>query len=286
MAKEQTASEMGVSAQAEALAQVEPARSQARPSVLSVRRRALLVRAASLVVVLASWEIYGRSVNPILFTYPTAILHAFVQLLVTGELVGYTAQSLQVFVYGVVLATVVGIPLAVAMARWRSIEWALDTYVNALYSTPIVALVPLLVLWFGFDVTAKTVVVFLFAVFPVLINTYQGVKSVDPGLMEVAHSFCSGEAELWRDLIIPSALPFIVAGMRLAIGRGLVGMIIAEFYTSISGMGYMIVRYANAFETDKLFVPIIVLMVLGVVLTESLKWVESRLAPWSKRAAE
>ena len=103
-------------------------------------------------------------------------------------------------------------------------------------------------------------------VFPILINTYQGVKDVDRNLQEVARSFCSSEAQLWRHLIIPSALPFIVVGIRLAIGRGLVGMIVAEFYTSITGLGYMIVRYANAFETDKLFVPIVVVMVLGVGL--------------------
>jgi NitT/TauT family transport system permease protein len=117
-------------------------------------------------------------------------------------------------------------------------------------------------------------------VFPILINTYQGVKDVDRNLQEVARSFCSSEAQLWRHLIIPSALPFIVVGVRLAIGRGLVGMIVAEFYTSVTGLGYMIVRYANAFETDKLFVPIVVVMILGVGLMSLAKWIEGRIAPW------
>ena len=168
-------------------------------------------------------------------------------------------------------------PIAVGPAV---VEWAADMYVSALYSMPMVAMVPLIVLWFGFRVPAKVIIVFLFMVFPILLNTYQGVKDVDRNLQEVARSFCSSERQLWRHLIIPSAIPFIVVGIRLAIGRGLVGMIVAEFYTSVTGLGYMIVRYANAFETDKLFVPIVVVMVLGVGLMWLAKSVEGRIAPW------
>jgi len=246
----------------------------------------LLIRLGSLAVVLVGWEIYGRSVNPVLFTYPSAVLQALVELSLNGELWQYLQQSLVVLVYGLGSAAVVGIPLAVAMARYRWLDYAIDTYVSALYSMPMVAVVPLLVLWFGFDVKAKAVVVFLFCLFPILINTYQGVKSVDPRLLEVARSFRSSEAQLWGDLIIPSALPFIVAGLRLAIGRGLVGLVIAEFYTSIAGLGYMIVKYANSFQTDKLFVPIVVLMALGVVLMEALKQLQARMAPWLRQTDE
>jgi sulfonate transport system permease protein len=255
------------------------------------RRRRLdfapaLIRLGSLLVVLTIWEIYGRSVNPVLFTYPTAVLQAFVELSASGELWQYLPQSLLVLLFGFVSAVVVGIPLGVAMARYKWLDYAIDTYINALYSMPMVAIVPLLVLWFGFDVKAKSVVVFLFCLFPILISTYQGVKSVDPRLLEVARSFRSSEAQLWRDLIIPSALPFIVAGLRLAIGRGLVGLVIAEFYTSIAGLGYMIVKYANSFQTDKLFVPIVVLMVLGVAMMEALKQLQARMAPWLRQMDE
>jgi len=245
-----------------------------------------LIRLGSLVVVLVVWEIYGRSVNPVLFTYPTAVFQAFVELTTSGELWQYLQQSILVLLFGFASAVLVGIPLGVAMARYKWLDYAIDTYINALYSMPMVAIVPLLVLWFGFDLKAKTVVVFLFCLFPVLISTYQGVKSVDPRLLEVARSFRSGEAQLWSDLIIPSALPFIIAGLRLAIGRGLVGLVIAEFYTSIAGLGYMIVKYANSFQTDKLFVPIVVLMVLGVVLMEALKQLQGRMAPWLRQIDE
>jgi len=238
------------------------------------------VRMISLAGVLSLWEFYGRRVNPILFTYPSAVARAFVELVASGELWSYMQQSLLVLTYASFFAVIVGVVLGVAMGRFTIFEWAADIYINALYSMPMVAVVPLIVLWFGFKIPAKVIIVFAFMVFPVLLNTFEGVKNVDRNLQEVARSFCSSEAQLWRHLIIPSAIPFIVAGVRLAIGRGLVGMIVAEFYTSVTGLGYMIVRYANALETDKLFVPIVVVMLLGVGLMSLAKWIEGRIAPW------
>jgi NitT/TauT family transport system permease protein len=240
-----------------------------------------LFRYGFLALILIVWQIVGPHISPIFFTYPTKIAAAFYELTVSGDLPHYLLQSLEVMLYGLLTAIVIGIPLAVLMARVRWLDWALDLPVNALYATPLVALVPLLVLWFGIYLKAKIIVVFLFAVFPILINTYQGVRNCDQNMLEVAHSFRSNEWQMWQDVLLPYALPFIAAGVRLAIGRGLVGMVIAEFYTTISGLGYMITRYANNFEMDKTFVPVIVLMVLGVSFTAALKWLERRIAPWS-----
>jgi len=232
-------------------------------------------------LLLIVWELVGPTINPIFFTYPSQIAKAFYELAVNGELVYYGLQSLEVLVYGLSVAVVVGIPLGVAMARFRRLDWAIDLPINAFYATPLVALVPILVLWFGIYLKAKVIVVFLFAIFPIIINTYQGVRECDRNMLEVARSFRSTEWAMWRDVLLPFALPFIAAGVRLAIGRGLVGMIIAEFYTTITGLGFMITKYANVFEMDKTFVPVIVLMVLGVSLTSLLKWVGRRIAPWS-----
>lgn len=240
-----------------------------------------LFRYGFVALILIVWEIVGPFINPIFFSYPSKIAVAFVELTVSGDLPYYLAQSLEVMFYGLFFAVIVGIPLAVAMARVRWLDWALDLPINALYSTPMVALVPLLVLWFGIHLQAKIIVVFLFAVFPVLINTYQGVRECDKNMLEVARSFRSNEWRTWRDVLLPFALPYIAAGIRLAIGRGLVGMVIAEFYTTISGLGFMITRYANVFDMDKTFVPVIVLMFLGVSLTSGLKYLERRMAPWS-----
>jgi ABC-type nitrate/sulfonate/bicarbonate transport system permease component len=237
------------------------------------------------ILLLTVWEILGPLVNPILFSYPSKIAVAFYELTVSGELPYYAAESLEILFCGLFFAIIVGVPLAVLMARLKPVDWALEWPINALYSTPTVALVPLLVLWFGIYMQAKIVVVFLFAVFPILINTYQGVRECDKNMLEVARSFRSPEWKMWQDVLLPFALPYIAAGIRLAIGRGLVGMVIAEFYTTISGLGYMISRYANVFETDKTFVPVILLMFLGITLTTLLKSIERRIAPWSRADA-
>jgi sulfonate transport system permease protein len=256
-----------------------------RPAAAVVRtpwwEQPALFRYGFVALILIVWEIVGPFISPIFFTYPTKIAVAFYDLILNGELPYYLGQSLEVMIYGLSIAVIVGIPLAVAMARVRWLDWALDLPINALYATPLVAVVPLLVLWFGIYLKAKIIVVFLFAVFPVLINTYQGVRECDKNMIEVARSYRSSEWRMWQDVLLPFAVPYIIAGIRLAIGRGLIGMIIAEFYTTISGLGFMITRYANVFEMDKVFVPVIVLMVLGVSLTTMLKWFGRRIAPWS-----
>ncbi|HEY6831325.1 MAG TPA: ABC transporter permease [Pseudolabrys sp.] len=260
------------------LAGAAPARAAARTPWWQHRA---VFRYGFVALILVVWEIVGPFINPIFFSYPSRIAIAFYELSASGDLPYYLGQSLEVMFYGLISAVIVGIPLAVAMARVRWLDWALDLPINALYATPMVALVPLLVLWFGIYLKAKIIVVFLFAVFPILINTYQGVRECDKNMIEVARSFRSSEWRMWQDVLLPFALPYIAAGIRLAIGRGLVGMVIAEFYTTISGLGFMITRYANVFEMDKTFVPVVVLMVMGVSLTTGLKWVERRLAPWS-----
>ena len=259
----------------------------AQPSAAAVVKkspwweRPALFRYGFVALILIIWQIVGPSISPIFFTYPTKIAVAFYSLTISGELPYFLGQSLEVMVYGLSIAIIVGIPLGIAMARFQRLDWALDLPINALYATPLVAVVPLLVLWFGIYLKAKIIVVFLFAVFPVLINTYQGVRECDKNMLEVARSFRSSESSMWRDVLLPFAVPYIIAGIRLAIGRGLIGMIIAEFYTTITGLGFMITRYANMFEMDKTFVPVIVLMILGVSLTTLLKWAGRRIAPWS-----
>src|SRR5690242_5539866 len=243
--------------------------------------RAGVYRYGFVVLILIVWQLVGPFISPIFFTYPSKTAVAFYETTMSGELPYFLGQSLEVMFYGLIIAIAVGIPLGVAMARLRWLDWALDLPINALYATPLVAVVPLLVLWFGIYLKAKIIVVFLFAIFPLLINTYQGVRECDKNMLEVARSFRSGEWNTWRDVLLPFAMPYIIAGLRLAIGRGLIGMIIAEFYTTISGLGFMITTYANNFEMDKTFVPVIVLMFLGVSLTSFLKWFGRRVAPWS-----
>ena len=244
------------------------------------RRWAL--RIASVAAILIAWQLYGGSISPVLLSDPSSVAVAFVDMIRDGSLGHALASSLAVLGLGFLFGAVAGVLIGLAAGRSDTVSALIDLPVSALYAVPAVTLVPLIVLWFGFGVTAKTVVVFLFVIFPVLINTTRGVREVDPELLEVARSFCSSERRMWFDLILPSALPFIVTGLRLAIGRALIGVIIAEFYTSLSGLGDLITTYASNFQTARMFVPIVVIALLGVVFTALLELAERKLVPWRR----
>jgi len=254
-------------------------RSRRRP--MSPARRWAL-RIASVAAILIAWQLYGGSINPILLSDPSSVAVAFADMVRDGSLGHALASSLAVLGLGFLFGAVAGVLIGLAAGRSDTVSALIDLPVSALYAVPAVTLVPLIVLWFGFGVTAKTVVVFLFVIFPVLINTTRGVREVDPELLEVARSFCSSERRMWFDLILPSALPFIVTGLRLAIGRALIGVIIAEYYTSLSGLGDLITTNASNFQTARMFVPIVVIALLGVVFTALLELAERRLVPWRR----
>ena len=248
------------------------------------RRRQLVeiaIRIGSLAAVLSIWEIFGARVDPVLFTTPSKVAVAAVGMIASGELWNYLWPSLVVLLFGLSSAAVIGIAVGLLLARFWVLDVALGVYITFLYSTPSVALVPLIVLWAGFETTAKVIILFLFAFFPMAINTYQGVKNVDPRLIEVGRAFRCSERQLWLNIVLPGALPFIVTGLRLAVGRGLIGMVLADLYTAISGIGYLIVRTASTYQVDKMFVPIVTLGILGVTLTALLRVLEVKVAPWT-----
>ena len=249
------------------------------------RRRASLqnlgIRAVSLAIFLTLWQIAGASVDPVLFTTPAKVAVAAVDMVWSGELWSALWPSLLVLLMGLTLAIAFGTLLGLMLARFRILDVGLTVYITFLYSIPSVALVPLIVLWAGYETTAKVIILFLFAFFPMVINTYQGVKAVDPKLLEVGHAFRCSERQLWANIVLPASLPFIVTGIRLAVGRGMIGMVLADLYTAISGIGYLIVRTASTFQVDKMFVPIVTLGLLGVTLTALLRVVEKKVAPWT-----
>jgi NitT/TauT family transport system permease protein len=244
------------------------------------------IRVVSLIIALSLWQIAGLSVDPVLFTTPAKVAVAAVNMVLSGELWTSLWPSLLVLLMGLTLAIIFGTLLGLALARFHVLDVGLTVYITFLYSIPSVALVPLIVLWAGYETTAKVIILFLFAFFPMVINTYQGVKAVDPKLLEVGRAFRCSERQLWGNIVLPAALPFIVTGIRLALGRGMIGMVLADLYTAISGIGYLIVRTASTFQVDKMFVPIVTLGLLGVTLTALLRFVEQRVAPWTAAGRE
>ena len=244
-----------------------------------------LVTVASIIVILIFWEIFGRDINPIFGSYPSAIFEAFLTLLRNGKLAVALGQSIQPFLLGYGLAIVIGVPLGLIIGRFWVAEAALGILVTGGYAMPLVALVPLLVLWFGLGFAVKAAVVFLMSVFPICINTWLGVKSVPKTLIDVGKSLVAPDSVILRRIVLPATLPYIMAGIKLAVGRAVVGMVIAEFFTSISGLGAIIINSANNFDTATMFVPIIVLMVLAVGLNALLGWFERFVAPWQDEIA-
>jgi NitT/TauT family transport system permease protein len=258
--------------QTAAAPQSEPAEKRYLPS--------WVITLASVCCALALWEIFGRNINPIFGSYPSAIAVAFWHLLRSGQLGEALYQSLRPFALGYGLAIVIGVPLGLVVGRFRVVEAALGIYITAGYAMPMVALVPLLILWLGIGFAVKVAVVFLMALFPICINTWLGVTAVPKTLIEVGKSFVASDFVILRRIVLPATLPYIMAGIRLAVGRAVVGMVIAEFFTTISGLGAVIINSANNYDTATMFVPIIVLIVLAIGLNGFIGFIERLVAPW------
>jgi ABC-type nitrate/sulfonate/bicarbonate transport system permease component len=243
------------------------------------------ITTASVSGLLLLWEIFGRDINPVFGSYPSAIAVAFWELLRSGQLWTALFQSLQPFFAGYLLAIVIGIPVGLVVGRFRTAEAALGIYITAGYAMPLVALVPLLILWLGLGFKVKVAVVFLMALFPICINTWLGVVAVPKTLIEVGKSFVASDFVILRRIVLPATLPYIMAGVRLAVGRAVVAMVIAEFFTTISGLGAVIINSANNFDTATMFVPIIILMMMAIGLNSLIGYVERKVAPWQAEIA-
>ena len=247
-------------------------------------QRPYLVKSLSVAVFLLLWQIAGARVNPLFLATPSAICAAAIELLRSGELLTATESSLTSFSIGMTIAIVIGVGIGMLMGQFRLVEYALEPFVDALNAIPRVALIPLIILWFDLNLQGKVVIIASIAIVPVIINTFAGVKDVRGSLIEIGQAYCASRAQIFFKIIVPAALPFIMSGVRTAIGFGLTGMVVAEFFTSINGLGGLIVLFGNRFATAKLFVPVIVVGAMGITLSQLVLHVERRLAPW--RASE
>ena len=244
-----------------------------------------LVSFSSVVVFLLVWELFGRGINPIFASYPSAIVVEGIAMVKAGGLGAAFLQSMQPLVVGFAMSALIGVPVGLVLGRSALAEAAFGIYITAGYATPLVALVPLYVLWFGLGFAVKVAIIFTLGMFPVIINTWQGVKNVPRTMVEVGIAFVASRRMILRTIIVPATLPYIMTGLRLCIGRCIIAMVVAEFFTSISGLGGVILQAGDSFDTAQLFVPVIILMVLGVVLTWLIGWLEHKVAPWQQEIA-
>ena len=236
----------------------------------------------SILAVIVLWEVAARTVvkNPLFFAPLSAVGVRSVELWQAQELQAHMWTSFIEFALGFVLASVVGIAAGVVMATSAALRDFMDPWVSMLYSTPIIALGPLFILWFGIGMSSKVAVIFLVVVFPVLLNAFVGLSTTDLGLIEAARSFGATTAQVFSKVRFPAALPFIVTGLRLGVARGLVGVVVAELFGAKAGLGYLILISAQTFDTAALFVGVLILAFTGVLAVEILKWIERQLAPW------
>lgn len=258
----------------------EPAIEEIGPPPRQTRYR--LLRIASVLVVMVAWELLGRQVAPLFMSYPSAIIRSAVQMSADGELAAAFLESLKTLLLGFGISAVLGIAWGLAIGRYRAVEAMSDWLVNALYATPLVAIIPLVILWFGLGFSAKLFIVIILAIFPILINTASGVRNVSESLIDVGTAFAATEREIFVKIIFPAALPYMMTGLRLGIGRAIIAMVVAEFFTAITGLGALIIKYGDQYDTASMFVPILVLMALGIVLTAIVRRAEAWIAPWKE----
>jgi ABC-type nitrate/sulfonate/bicarbonate transport system permease component len=229
---------------------------------------------------IALWEIAGRSTSAAFMVPFSATLVRLWQLAIGGDFLAQLLDSGELFLTGFVLALLVGMPLGMLLARVRVLRIGIEPYIMTLYATPMVALIPFILSMMGFGFAPKVLVVFLFAVFPVLYNTVEGARSIRPELIEVAKSFRSSEWALWREVMLPYTLPYAMTGVRQSIGRALVGMIAAEFFLSSTGLGQLIMGASQNFDTGGVFASILIIGLIGVGLMRLGLKIEQHFARW------
>lgn len=227
------------------------------------------------------WEIAGRFwLDPIFFAPLSRTAIGFVEMITTGELSRALAESLQLFVIGFSSGAAAGLLLGVLIGRVAFIGAALEDYVTILYVTPPIALVPFLLSILGFGVGPKSIIVAWFVFFPVCITTIEGVRAVSPRLLEVARSFGSRELRTWRDVVIPSTVPYAMSGIRQGIALGFVGVVAAEFLLDASGIGLLLRSFSRLYRMDKLLAAVLLMTALGLAIMALGRIAERRFAAW------
>jgi NitT/TauT family transport system permease protein len=246
------------------------------------RREHMLIGAAAVVVFLAFWEISVAAgwVNPLFVSSPSRIAVTGFEMFADGSIFEDLQVSGLEFIVGYGLAILIGVPLGILMGWYGRVNAVLEPFVSALYATPRIALLPLLMIWFGIGIMSKFAIIFLGAIFPILVNTITGVRTVNADFVKVARSFGSSDWQLFLTVALPSSVPLLLTGLRLGLGHALIGIVVGEMYGAQHGIGFLISMSGARFQTDKVMVGIIIIAFAGVALTSLLRVVERRFERW------
>jgi NitT/TauT family transport system permease protein len=252
------------------------------------RREALTIGAASVIVFLSIWQgvAMARVVSELFLPGPYDIAIALYGLFQSSEIWLDIFTSGQEVFLGFGLAIVLGLPIGLLMGWYRRVHYALDPFVSFLYSTPRIALLPLLIIWFSIGIWSKVAVIFLGAFFPIAINTFAGVRSLDTSLLKAARSFGASDAQIFRTIALPGSVPFILTGLRLGVGHALIGVVVGELVAAQHGVGFLLATFGQTFQTSKMFAALFIIASTGVALQIGLQRLERRFEAWRPRNLE
>ena len=234
------------------------------------------------VAFMTAWEILGRMTDPILFSPPSRVARGFMELMETGRMQRAFLVTMNALSVAFLLSVIVGLPLGLVLGRFKRLADVFEPYLDAIYATPRVVIVPLVILWFGVNYEGRLFIIWIGTVIPIVINTAIGVRNARRDLIEVAVSFGAKEAQLARHVILPGAVPYIMAGLRIAMGRALVGVIVAEIFLDLTGLGGIIQTESAYFRTHRMLAAVLVIALLGTILIGAFGWIESRFAAWKE----
>jgi ABC-type nitrate/sulfonate/bicarbonate transport system permease component len=254
-----------------------------RPSKsLYARFEPMLIGAGAVVLLLIVWQLAAEAglVSSLVLPSPTSIASALVAYVKSSTFGVDVATSGQEVLYGYLLSVAVGVPLGLATGWYRRLDYALDPFVSFANASPRIAIAPLVVIWFGIGIWSKVAIVFVMAVFSILINTRAGVKNLDPHLIKAARSFGAGDWQMFRTVALPGALPFIITGLRLGVGQALIGVVVGELIAAQHGIGQAMATFGTTFQTASVFATLIIVAGAGLLLQQLFQRFERKLSSW------
>ena len=246
------------------------------------RYEPLILGGSAVVLVLAVWQACWSAgwISPLFLSGPSAIAKQFWETLRHGTLLADMVYSGRNFLVGFILALVSGVVVGVIVGWYRTARLLFDPFLNALYATPRIAMVPMIIIWFGVGMWSKVFIVFLSSFFPILVNTVGGIRTIDPDLLRAARAFCASDWQIFKTVAIPGSVPFILTGVRQGVALGLIGVVVGEMFGGSQGVGFMVAYGGQTFATDTLFVGVLIIAFAGILLTSLAEKLERRFSRW------
>jgi len=273
---------MGTKTETLASKAAQPAPARRPRQTFYQRHEALILGGSAVVLVVAIWQACWSAgmISPLFLSGPSAIAKQFWETLRHGTLLADIRFSGLNFLIGFAIALVSGVVLGVIIGWYRKVRLLFDPFLNALYATPRIAMVPMIIIWFGVGMWSKVFIVFLSSFFPILINTVGGIRSVDPDLLRAARAFCASDWQIFKTVAIPGSVPFILTGVRQGVALGLIGVVVGEMFGGSQGVGFMVAYGGQTFATDTLFLGVMIIALAGILLTSLAEKLERRFSRW------